>query len=80
MTPSVPPAVLDFLERGDARVSMSAGLVVLALLLIALAGKVMLQSTTPFPRRKELRLLNVVSLPLLLVFAVIVLERFRDLA
>ncbi|HET8681668.1 MAG TPA: hypothetical protein VFM54_07315 [Micromonosporaceae bacterium] len=80
MTPSVPPPVLDFLGRGDAQVSKSAGLVVLLLLLAALTGRVLLQSARPFPRREGLRLLDVVALPLLLVFLAIVLERFRDLA
>ncbi len=80
MTPAVPPPVIEFLNRGDAQASRSAGLVVLGVLLIALIAKVMLQSATPLPRRDALRLLNVVSLPLLIVFLAIVVERFRDLS
>jgi K+-transporting ATPase A subunit len=80
MTPSLPPPVLDFLRLGDPRVSVSVGLVVLALLLAGLTAKVMLQAGAAFPRRDLLRLLTIVVLPLLVVFLATVLERFRDLA
>lgn len=80
MTPSIPPAVLDFLHGGDARTSMSAGLVVLAVLLIVLTMKVLLQSAAPFPRRDPHRLFNVLAIPLLIVFCAIVVERFLDLS
>jgi hypothetical protein len=80
VTPSVPPSVLDFLRGGDARVSMSAGLVVLAVLVIALVAKVLLQSAEPLLRRDAFRLLTILAAPLLLVFASIVVERFHDLS
>jgi hypothetical protein len=80
MTPTLDPRVLDFLTRGEAALSESVGLVVLGVLLVALAVKVLLQSTSPFPRRDALRLLDVVVAPLAIVFLVIVIERFRVLA
>jgi len=55
------------------------GVVVLALLLIPLVAKVLLQSATR-PRRSALRLLDVVITPLLVVFVIVVLTRFRDLS
>jgi hypothetical protein len=80
VTPSLPPAVLDFLAGGDAAASRSVGVVLLALLLLALLNRVLVQSAEPFPRRELLRLLDLVTVPLLVVFILIVLERFRDLS
>jgi hypothetical protein len=80
MTPSVPPSVLEFLELGDAAASLSVGLVLLAVLLISLAARVVLQSATPFPPRDALRVLGVVAAPLFVVFVAIVVERFSELS
>jgi hypothetical protein len=80
VTPPVPPAVLDLLHASNVRSSMSVGLVVLAVLLAALAVKVVLQSAGPMPRREMLRMIDIVALPLILVFLAIVLERFIDLS
>jgi hypothetical protein len=80
VTPSLPPAVLAFLAGGDPAVSRTAGVVLLALLLLALLNRVLIQSAEPFPRRHVLRLLDLVTVPLLVVFALVVLERFRDLS
>jgi len=80
MTPSVPPPVLDFLRYGDAKASMSAGLVLLAVLLIALTAKALLQSASPAPRQDAVRLLNILAVPLFIVFVAIVVERFSDLS
>lgn len=80
MTPAVPPTLTEFLGRGDAASSLSAGLLVLGLLLAVLCARVLIQSAGRFPRRDVLRLLTVVAAPLIVVFAAIVLERFRDLS
>lgn len=80
MTPSVPPPILDLLRSGDAAASVSVGLVLLGVLLAALLAKVLLQSAAPVPRPEAFRLLNIVAIPLLLVFIAIVVERFRDLS
>lgn len=80
MTPAVPPPLTGFLDRGDPASSVSAGLVVLGVLLAVLLARVLIQSAGPFARRHALRVLTVVAAPLLVVFAAIVLERFRDLS
>jgi hypothetical protein len=80
MTPSLPPAVRDFLAGGDPAASRSVGVVVVALLVLAVLNRVLIQSAEPFPRREVLRLLDLVTVPLFVVFVLIVLERFRDLS
>lgn len=80
MTPPIPPAVVDLLRDGDVRASMSVGLAALGVLLIALVAKVVLQTATPVPHRAALRLLDIVALPLLVVFLAVVVERFSDLS
>jgi hypothetical protein len=80
MTPTLDPRVLDFLARGDLAVSASVGLVVLGVLLVALAGRVLLEGATAFPRRDALRLLGIVVVALLVVFVAIVVERFLVIA
>lgn len=79
MTPTLDPSILDALRQGEAALSTSVGLVALAVLVVALVGRVLLQAATPSPPRDALRLLSVVAVPLLLVFTVIVFERFRVL-
>jgi hypothetical protein len=79
MTPTLDPSILDALRQGEAALSMSVGLVALAVLLVALAGRALLQAATPSPRRDALGLLSIVMVPLLMVFAAIVFERFRVL-
>jgi hypothetical protein len=80
MTPSVPPPLLDFLARGDPAASRTAGMVVFAVLLVALTARVLLRGAAPVPRPDTARRLDVAAVPLLIVFALVVLERFRDLA
>ena len=80
MTPSLPPAVRDFLAGGDPAASRTAGVVLLALLLLALLERVLMQSAQPFPRREVVRLLDLVTVPLFVIFVLVVLERFRDLS
>ncbi|HTF12207.1 MAG TPA: hypothetical protein VK659_28950 [Asanoa sp.] len=80
MTPSVPPPVLDFLHGGDPAASRSVGVIVLGVLLVALVARVLLESAMVFPRRETVRLLDLVAAPLLVVFVLVVLERFRDLS
>jgi hypothetical protein len=79
MTPTLDPSVLDFLTRGEAALSTSVGLVALGVLVVALTARVLLQGVSPFPQRGALRLLDVVVVPLLVVFAAILFERFRVL-
>ena len=80
MTPSLPPVLLDFLGRGDPAASRTVGVVLLALLILALLDRVLIQSAEPFPQRDVLRLLDLVTIPLVVVFVLVVLERFRDLS
>ena len=80
MTPSLPPAVRDFLAGGDPASSRTVGVVLLALLVLALLNRVLIQSADPFPRRELVRLLNLMTVPLLVIFVLVVLERFRDLS
>jgi uncharacterized membrane protein len=51
----------------------------ITVLLAALVAKVVLQAAVRSPNRKVLRALNVVIAPLLILFLVVVLQRFRDL-
>jgi hypothetical protein len=80
MTPSLPPALLRFLQEGDPAASRTAGVVVLVVVVAALVARVLLQGATPFPRRDALRLLDIALVPLIVVFVLVVLERFRDLS
>jgi hypothetical protein len=80
VTPAIPPPVLDFLRGGDAKASMSVGLIAFAVLLVGLVTKVMLQTVRPSRRDDVLRLLAILTVPLLLVFALVVVERFHDLS
>jgi len=79
MTSTLDPRVLDFLSQGEAALSTSVGLVALAVLVVALTARVLLQGASPFPNRAALRLLDVMVVPLLVVFAAILFERFRVL-
>jgi hypothetical protein len=76
MTSTVDLQVLNYLSRGEAILSTSVGVVLLAVLGAALVAKVLLQSADSDARRDEQRLLDVVVFPLLLVFGAIVIERF----
>jgi uncharacterized membrane protein YkvI len=53
--------------------------VLLTVLLAALVVKVLMQGALRSPNRKLLRALNVVIAPLLIVFLVVVVQRFRVL-
>jgi hypothetical protein len=81
MTPTLDPGLLSFfLSQGETALSRSVGVVLFGVLVVALAARVLLQSARPFPHRGALRLLGVVTVPLLIVFVLIVIERFRVLA
>ncbi len=81
MTPILDPALFGFfLSQGEAALSRSLGLILLGVLLAALAARVLLQAAGSFAHRDTLRLLGVVTVPLLIVFVLIVIERFRVLA
>jgi hypothetical protein len=81
MTSNLDPGLLGFfLSEGAAALSGSVGLILLGVLLTALTARVLLQAAGPFPHRDTLRLLGVVTVPLVIVFVLIVIERFRTLA
>lgn len=81
MTPTLDPSLFGFfLSQDEAALSRSVGVILLGVLVAALAARVLLQSARPFLQRGALRLLGVVTVPLLLVFVLIVIERFRVLA
>jgi hypothetical protein len=73
-------SAVSFRTSESLHVPLSIGLIVLAVLLGALVAKVLLQSAARLPHRRVLRLLDVVIWPLLVVFVLVVLERFRDLS
>ncbi|MFG2167138.1 hypothetical protein [Micromonospora chersina] len=52
----------------------------LALLMLALSSRIVVQLTGPPARRRTLRILDLVAAPLLVAFVVIILQRFRDLS
>ncbi len=81
MTPTLDPGLIGFfLSQGEAALSRSVGVILLGVLVAALAARVLLQSAGSFPHRDAVRLLGVVTAPLLIVFVLIVIERFRVLA
>jgi hypothetical protein len=81
MTPTLNPGLLGFfLSQGETALSKSVGAILFGVLVTALAARVLLQSAGPFANRGTLRLLGVVTVPLLIVFVLIVIERFRVLA
>jgi hypothetical protein len=80
VTPTLDEAVLDFLRRPERQLSLTVGLVLLGVLLVAQTAKVVLQSTGRPTVGPVLRLLDVVVLPGILVFVLIVVERFRVLS
>jgi hypothetical protein len=81
MTPNLDPGLLGFfLSEGEAALSRSVGLILLGVLITALTARVLLQAAGPIPHRDALRLLGVVTMPLVIVFVLIVIVRFRALA
>ncbi|MCP3785075.1 hypothetical protein NLX85_17035 [Micromonospora sp. A3M-1-15] len=53
---------------------------VLALLVLALSSRIVVQLTGRPARRKTLRILDMVAAPVLVAFVIIILQRFRDLS
>ena len=53
---------------------------VLALLMLALSSRIVVQLNGRPARRKALRILDMVAAPLLVAFVIIILQRFRDLS
>ncbi len=80
MTPAVPSLGLAVLSAGAAAIPPATGVVVLAVLVLALVVKVALQTAHRFPRTDALQLLSIMIAPLLVVFIIVVVERFRDLS
>jgi hypothetical protein len=81
MTPTLDPDLFGFfLSQGDAALSRSVGLILLCVLVVALVARVLLQAAGSFLHRDALRLLGIVTIPLLIVFVLIVIERSRVLA
>jgi hypothetical protein len=76
MTSFLDLQVLNYLSRGEAILSASVGVVLLGVLSVALVAKVLLQSADPNTHRDAQRLLDVVLVPLVLVFVAIVIQRF----
>jgi len=72
--------LIESLRSGIVAPPPSTGVIVLAVLVVAFLAKIMLQSAMGLPRRGALRLLDVAIAPLLIVFVIVVLERFRDLS
>jgi hypothetical protein len=72
MTPTLDPAVLHRLLRGGAALSASVAVVLLVVLNMALVGKILLRSPSASSRRDAVRVLDVVVVPLLVVFVVFV--------
>lgn len=80
MTPAALSPVVKSLSAVGAIQSSPNQTVVVTLLLLALIAKVVLQGAIRRPVRGALRVLNVVIAPLLVVFVIIVLQRFHDLS
>jgi hypothetical protein len=81
MTPTLDPDLLRFfLSQGEAARSESVGVILFGVLVGALVSRVLLESAGASPNRDTLRLLGIVVVPLLIVFVVIVIERFQLLA
>jgi hypothetical protein len=81
MTPTLDSDLFGFfLSQGEAALSRSVGVILLSVLVTALGARVLLQSAGSSPHRDALRLLGVVTVPLLIVFVLIVIERFLVLA
>lgn len=76
MTSNLDPQVLNYLSRGEATLSASVGVVLLAVLSVALVAKVLLQSADSKAHRDAQRLLDVILIPLLLVFIAVIIDRF----
>jgi hypothetical protein len=79
MTPTLDPAVLHRLLQGGAALTASVAVVLLVVLNMALVGKILLRSPSASSRRDAVRVLDVVVVPLLVLFVVfvaIMIERF----
>jgi hypothetical protein len=76
MISALDPQILNFLARDKVVLTTSLGVILLGVMSLALVAKVLLQSARPDWRRDALQLLDVVVIPLLLVFVVIVVDRF----
>jgi threonine/homoserine/homoserine lactone efflux protein len=71
--------VVESLRDSAGVVPPAAGIVALCVLLCALVAKTVAQTVMRTPNQRVLGVLNVVIGPLLIVFVIVVLERFRDL-
>jgi hypothetical protein len=78
MTPTLDPAVLHRLLEGGTDLSASVAVVLLIVLNAALVAKILLRSPNAPSRRDAVRVLDVVVVPLLVVFLVfiaVIIER-----
>jgi hypothetical protein len=80
MTSALDPQVLHFLARDEVVLTASIGVILLCVMSVALVAKVLLESASPGWRRDTQRLLNVVVIPLLLMFVAVVIDRFVHLS
>jgi threonine/homoserine/homoserine lactone efflux protein len=80
VTPATLSPAVQSLSAVGAVQSAPTQATVVTVLLLALIAKVVLQGAIRRPLRGALRVLNVVIAPLLVVFVIIVLQRFHDLS
>jgi hypothetical protein len=72
MTPTLDPTMLHRLSEGGSDLSGSIAVVLLMVLNAALLAKILLRSPTAPSRRDAARVLDVVVVPLLVVFGVFI--------
>jgi uncharacterized membrane protein len=72
MTPTLDPAVVDRLSHGGTALYGSVAVILVVLLNMALVGKILLRSSGTPSRRDAVRSLDVVVIPLLVLFAVFI--------
>lgn len=83
LTPILDPAVLDRLMQGGNALSASVAVVILVVLNVALIAKILLRSPNVSSRHDAVRVLDVVLIPLLVMFVVLIaimVERLGVLA
>jgi hypothetical protein len=72
MTPTLDPAVVDRLSQGGMDLYGPVAVVLVILLNVALVAKILLRSPGASSRRDAVRALDVVVIPLLVLFAVFI--------
>ena len=72
MTPTLDPTVVDRLSQGGTALYGPVAVVLVVLLNVALVAKILLRSPGAPSRRDAVRALDVVVIPLLILFAVFI--------